>query len=398
MHDSSVENDSSPVRDTLGGDDTTHGDTAETFKPDVVVDCTGGGDFETIAEAVAASISGTRIGLAPCTYTEDIDFGGKSLELRGIEGSSQTTIQGTGTGPVVTVTHGETLGTELAGVTIVGGWSSSYGAGMTLDGSVITLDDVVFSDSNTGYFVIYGTGVSLTLVDVRIEGNPLWSGGAAIYLNNGHLLAQRLRIDQPDASYGIYEHNDTLLLDSEIDAGVTAGIRVASGELHVRRSEIRSSGYAIYGSDANDTRNERIWLSNSSFVGGSTAVYTIYQHVKATNDVFWGADIGLDLQYAHAESYVINSLAVGGTCGIRGDGFMYETGWNAIPNSDSSCYADGFGAISEDPGLTDPPDDFHLLETSPLIDAGNPDHDYDDVDGSRNDIGMYGGPEGAGPP
>ena len=30
--------------------------------------------------------------------------------------------------------------------------------------------------------------------------------------------------------------------------------------------------------------------------------------------------------------------------------------------------------------------------TSPLIDAGNPSSIYNDFDGSRNDIGVYGGP------
>ncbi|HID10896.1 MAG TPA: hypothetical protein EYP17_06305 [Candidatus Latescibacteria bacterium] len=36
--------------------------------------------------------------------------------------------------------------------------------------------------------------------------------------------------------------------------------------------------------------------------------------------------------------------------------------------------------------------DFHLREGSPRIDGGNPDPEYNDPDGSRNDIGIYGGP------
>ena len=40
-------------------------------------------------------------------------------------------------------------------------------------------------------------------------------------------------------------------------------------------------------------------------------------------------------------------------------------------------------------------DDFTLRATSPAIDAGNPDAAYDDVEGSRNDIGAYAGPAGS---
>lgn len=38
--------------------------------------------------------------------------------------------------------------------------------------------------------------------------------------------------------------------------------------------------------------------------------------------------------------------------------------------------------------------DFHLQPGSPCIDAGNPDPQYNDPDGSRNDMGAYGGPGG----
>jgi hypothetical protein len=38
--------------------------------------------------------------------------------------------------------------------------------------------------------------------------------------------------------------------------------------------------------------------------------------------------------------------------------------------------------------------DFHLAPASPCINAGNPDLEYNDVDGTRNDQGAYGGPSG----
>jgi hypothetical protein len=49
--------------------------------------------------------------------------------------------------------------------------------------------------------------------------------------------------------------------------------------------------------------------------------------------------------------------------------------------------------ISQDP-LFVGNGDFHLMAGSPSIDAGNPDPEYNDGDGSRNDQGAYGGPGG----
>ena len=60
----------------------------------------------------------------------------------------------------------------------------------------------------------------------------------------------------------------------------------------------------------------------------------------------------------------------------------------------------GEGDLVADPRLVDDPndgglsdDDYHLRDSSPAIDAGPSDAALADVDGSRNDLGMYGGPE-----
>ena len=54
-------------------------------------------------------------------------------------------------------------------------------------------------------------------------------------------------------------------------------------------------------------------------------------------------------------------------------------------------YTDRFGNISVDPMFTDE-DDYHLQSGSPCIDTG--DLEITDPDGSRSDMGLYGGPRG----
>jgi hypothetical protein len=367
-------------------------ETGETPIPDAVVDCGGDGDFLTVQGAIEGSVSGSRIGLAPCTYREDIDLLGKSLDIFGIDGPSTTVLQGTGTTSVVTAARGEGLGTRLAGVTVTGG-RADYGSAVRADTSFLALDDVVFSGNDGGYAVLYATGSFLELTDVRFTDNDVPSGGMVV-VDNGTLLAERTTVECANGEYGIYQHNSMLLLDSTVDCGRSYGIVVSGGELHARRSTVKSDGMAVYGEDNPDTRNERMWLFNSAFVGGETAVSARYMHVKADNDVFWGDRVGLDLDHAHIESYVRGSVGRGGECGFRADGgVLFE--WDAVAAEDPQCDAEGFGTVVGAFGFVSAPDDWHLLPTSALVDAGDPDADREDADGTRNDIGVYGGPGGS---
>ena len=53
----------------------------------------------------------------------------------------------------------------------------------------------------------------------------------------------------------------------------------------------------------------------------------------------------------------------------------------------------GTGMIDTDPMFYNPPaGNLHLQPASPCINAGDPNPIYDDPDGSRNDMGAYGGP------
>lgn len=53
------------------------------------------------------------------------------------------------------------------------------------------------------------------------------------------------------------------------------------------------------------------------------------------------------------------------------------------------------GNIAADPRFVEPDaDDYRLGADSPCSDAGIPDDEFRDFDGSRNDIGAFGGPMG----
>ncbi len=371
-------------------------DVPDEAAPDVVVDCTGAGDYTTIADAIAAMPSGTRIGLAPCTYEEDVNFRGKSLDIFGIGGRSVTTLQGGGRGPVVTAVRGESVGTRLAHVTITGG-GGEYGAGIYLERALLTVEDAVITGAERTGAVIYTSGAGLTLRDVDIEGNDYQRGGYVFYTDNGWLVAQDMYMTCDDAQYGLVEHEATLVLDSEITcADADVAVYVSGGELHMRRSDVVGGTYGIYGEDNDDTRNERMWLFNTSVVADDTAVIATFMHVKARNDTFWGGRVGIDFDRAHADSYMYSSAAYGSRCAVSGDGATYAAAWNAI-GDETACSFPMTDTVTGDFGFVDAPEDLRLAAGSPLIDAGDPDEDENDDDDTRNDIGRYGGPEADGP-
>ena len=73
---------------------------------------------------------------------------------------------------------------------------------------------------------------------------------------------------------------------------------------------------------------------------------------------------------------------------------------DSIYESDGTNSADSTNLIGDDPAFQSFTDDgdgtndtLTLDSNSPLIDAGHPNSAYQDPDGSRNDIGPYGGPE-----
>jgi len=94
------------------------------------------------------------------------------------------------------------------------------------------------------------------------------------------------------------------------------------------------------------------------------------------------------------EAKIVNNIIYGNdSYGIY---FYYE-------NRESITYCDvsdsvvgeislGVGCINSDPLFIDPVNgDFHLQSGSPCINAGDPDPQYNDIDGTRNDMGAYGG-------
>ncbi|MDI6792700.1 MAG: clostripain-related cysteine peptidase, partial [bacterium] len=114
------------------------------------------------------------------------------------------------------------------------------------------------------------------------------------------------------------------------------------------------------------------------------------------------------IHFNEATGLIVNSTIVGNPGG--GFGFYLssvavlnciewdnnEHNWGNLDNINYSNIeeeSEGTGNISEEPLFMND-SDYHLQLCSPCIDTGDPDPAYNDVDGTRNDMGAYGGPGG----
>ncbi len=383
--------------DTAGDTATDTSEPPPVRVPDWTVDCNGGADFRTIQSAIEGAVSGDDIAVAPCEYHERIDFIGKNLSIWSTEGSASTIIDADYGGTVVNIENGEGDQNRLAGFTIEDGTDTDFGSGSGLEVSYanIQLEDIVFDGNGAGWSVIFANQAFVDMVDVVVRNSPAAPDGAAIYSDGGGLSATGLEIDCDGGLAAVWQHNATQITDSHLRCVGGYGVYGYHSELNLRRNTVVGSIAGVYAEDEDDNPSEQILIWNSAITGG-TAVDFRYVHFEVVNSVLWGLDVGINVLANDTASSVNSSIILDSPCGVNGESGSVSTRYTNFWNND----ADTCGGVTvratyaEDPLFVAFPDDLHLGKGSGMIDAGDP--ALDDADGSRNDVGVYGGPEGSG--
>ncbi len=131
----------------------------------VDANCPGGDGSEldpycSIQTAIDNAVDTDEIVVAPGTYFEAINFLGKTITLRSLDGPDVTTIDAQQSGTVVTCVSGEGLDTVLRGFTIRGGIGTEF------DGSPLTRGGGMLNEES-----------SPTVIDCRFVANTADFGG-----------------------------------------------------------------------------------------------------------------------------------------------------------------------------------------------------------------------------
>ncbi len=260
---------------------------------------------------------------------------------------------------------------------------------------------------------IFPTQSAISLVDIEINSihatisNIKTSGGAekSIAGSTFHGKIQNsiiintdrgIFIDSPVRQLtAIYENNYINARDN----GITATL--VGPKTIIRHNVITGNRYSMFGGYFADS----IWIYNNLFYN---TVYNAYQGVITSqlayiyNNVFYsvpGVLLKRGITIFNNNQYVYNNIIVGTKYGIesRNGGvntnIKYNNFWKTEQDFNNFPLTPGNTNMHVNPMFIDIEGmDVHLQRYSPMIDAGDP--DVLDVDGSRSDLGMYGGPHG----
>jgi hypothetical protein len=154
-------------------------------------------------------------------------------------------------------------------------------------------------------------------------------------------------------------------------------------------------GYSARGVDIAGCRQAAV--HNNLFVRGTSQATAVFvrqsDSVSVLNNTIDTRYRALDVDGPSAA--VLNNIVVGNSSFGVSAGTGTYLGYNDVWGNATNYWntQPGFGDISEDPRFVNEAQaDYRLLPDSPCRDAGHPDPSYNDLDGSRNDMGLYGGP------
>jgi hypothetical protein len=283
---------------------------------------------------------------------------------------------------------------------------STIGIDVKGNNNLVTLNKIV--NSSQGIYISYSNSIiDKNIFDnIRTRGINIFNANGVIknnivYMNMNSTVAEGLHLEAFDYSY-------SLLIDSNHIETVGDGIRqsfgtrpIISNNTIILKRVGAAVGVFLGTSDSAKVFNNLIFAE-----GGRNGINNAgVQYLQLYNNYLTGNfDDPQDLAFVlHVgpDNVVKNNVITNAERGVNKFSgqpdpiFQYNNVWNNDVNysgftPDSTNISVDPMIVNEDTTLGDL--DFHLQMFSPLIDAGDP--NILDVDGSRSDIGLYGGPLG----
>ena len=278
---------------------------------------------------------------------------------------------------------------------------------VTVDAGTYTEDLGLRSDIN-----VVGAGFNSTILRGVSSNNVV----TAIGVTNSRLEGFKItHAGTNSTSSGIFVLGGNLMVDANWVIGNSNGIWLAGGSSAIVRGNVvegngygtgPTESYGIVCNAATPLIANNLIISNLGL--GLSFQWTNSSGAQAMNNTIVGNypyGIGCALG---ASPIIKNNVVVNNGVGLSSHfaGTVPALSYNDIYNNTSGNFDSGYGGVaSPGPGdiSSDPRFDllsfsrFALAAGSPCLNAGDPAPIYNDADGSRNDMGAYGGPSGLRP-
>jgi hypothetical protein len=328
-------------------------------------------DAATVTEAVAL---GGVVAVRAGTWPTNLDLAA-DVVIFGLDAREEVVLDGGGLGPVVLAGSGQSV--TLASLTVTGGLGADGGGVSAIGGGTVALQDVVLaanraSGNGGGVFADYG---DVVIADSLVTFNSATNGGG-LYVNDtdrsdssysGHLTMVRTVVAYDTATV----YGGGLYVDDE--AAVSASVLLGNEA---------PEGAALYVYD--DAAIVNVVLADNGGAGGATYGYAGDLTLRNTIAAFNRTAFVHQRRSSGPETWAFFQAFHGNS------GDVFAQAADDVGANMGAVYADpGFTAWSDD---GDPSDDVWALRPgSALADVGQP--EMVDLDGSRSDIGAWGGPD-----
>lgn len=303
---------------------------------------------ESIQAAIGAATDGDIVLVAAGTFDEDIDFLGKAIAVVGT--GHESVIRGTGAGPVVTLATAEGPDSVLDSFTITGGLADRGGGIFVRDSSPTIVRNVVF------------------LNQARLQGSGIYVEGSSARIYNNLVV-----------------YNHTAGGDPHSIEVVNAGPEIINNTI-VRND---SNGIILQGSSPAIVMNNVIALNGSRGRGRGICDFSIGDVARVQYNVFSRNRIaalltdGRDFRRIRRAQGLIDPPRLEGNLDGRPNFVQRRLppglGSRRMLETPLASVVTGLGLSTE-------------VNRRRGTDAGNPDPMFNDLDGTRNDMGFTGGP------
>jgi len=367
-------------------------------------------DCPTIQDAIDAAVSGDTILVAPGIYNENLILNKSGIVLMGTNRNS--IIDGSGNDDAMI--YCENINgdeTQIRGFKFEASGSSKIAIQCAGTVSSLRIEDNRI-EHVSGYegAISIEDGASCTIVDNSIQSTAniatgIWAyNDTSVEILRNSFFMSKIRLSGTKTAL-IKDNYMSSSWGSSIDLTDNADANIINNEIHCYESWDSAAGIDIRNSTARICNN--IFYGGYSHAGGNGGIMATNSNLALYNNVFYKqsrAGNGTAIYASDTNLIAKNNIIYRNSGGpeavyFTGTGtqdFSYNNFWENTTVTDMTGITPGPENITVDPMFTDLayyPYDYHLQPSSLCIDAGDPDPQYNDADGTRNDIGIYGGPD-----